>query len=603
VKSQDPLIASLSVDQLLAWETRMIERVPADAGGDVAILQALVRAYLFLLEALSAARVSVARLKRWLFGSQSEKRRNIIGKGSDSEGQGDGRAPGGDKEDPTKSNNGSNNGSKRKGHGRNGTAAYPDAQRTTVHHPSFFPGCPCPDKNCKGKLYKMKYPRVVLRIFGQPMLVGKAWEADQWRCNLCERIIEAPLPAEAQGPKYDETAVAMIAIVHFGNGFPFYRLEQHQASLRTPVPASTQSELLTEAFGKLTSVLEELIRQAAQFEILHNDDTGMKILAILAQIKKCRNQEPSDPCDSKQHRKAIHTTAIVAISLASGHRVVLYFTGTKVAGENLAKLLEHRDPQLPPPIHESDGLDGQNKPGDIRVMSGKCLIHARRGFVEGITAYPDQCRHVVEAIGEVYRVEALAKERKLSIEDRLLLHQEESGPIMDALHQWLTEQLPQKLVEPNSCLGKAIKYMLKRWEPLTLFLRQPGAPLDNNICERVLKRVIRLRKNSLFYKTLKGAAVGDLFMSLIETCALNQVNPNHYLTALLRNAHRIKESPGSWMPWNYQAMLREEATAANGLDTPTTEPAAGGTGPPVACPHPTQRETIPANAGDASAPP
>ncbi|MFO8002854.1 transposase, partial [Thioalkalivibrio sp.] len=80
--------------------------------------------------------------------------------------------------------------------------------------------------------------------------------------------------------------------------------------------------------------------------------------------------------------------------------------------------------------------------------------------------------------------------------------------------------MEKKLVEPNSGLGKAIKYMLKHWKKLTRFLEVPGTPLDNNIAERALKYAILHRKNALFYKTQNGAKVGDLFMSLIHTCQL-----------------------------------------------------------------------------------
>lgn len=93
--------------------------------------------------------------------------------------------------------------------------------------------------------------------------------------------------------------------------------------------------------------------------------------------------------------------------------------------------------------------------------------------------------------------------------------------------------------------------MLKHWEPLTLFLRKAGAPLDNNLCEQALKRAILHRKNSLSYKTLKGAQTGDLFMSLIHTCRLNQVNPFDYLLAIARNGEAIGMAPENWLPWNY----------------------------------------------------
>ena len=104
----------------------------------------------------------------------------------------------------------------------------------------------------------------------------------------------------------------------------------------------------------------------------------------------------------------------------------------------------------------------------------------------------------------------------------------------------------------GTALGSAIGYMLRHWEKLTLFLRQAGAPLDNNLCERALKKAILHRKNALFYKTQNGARVGDLFMSLIYTCQLNQANPFDYLTQLQRHADAIAASPQLWMPWNYR---------------------------------------------------
>jgi len=82
-----------------------------------------------------------------------------------------------------------------------------------------------------------------------------------------------------------------------------------------------------------------------------------------------------------------------------------------------------------------------------------------------------------------------------------------------------------------------------------------GAPLDNNICERALKRVVLHRKNALFYRTIHGAEVGDLFMSLIHTCDLNGVNSFDYLVELQRHAAELTAHPAAWMPWNYRESL------------------------------------------------
>jgi hypothetical protein len=150
------------------------------------------------------------------------------------------------------------------------------------------------------------------------------------------------------------------------------------------------------------------------------------------------------------------------------------------------------------------------------------MSHGRRQFVEVAENFPEECRYVLETLGGIWHHDALARERKLSPDERLRLHQEHSSPLMRSLHEWMEAQLAERKTEPNSGLGKAIRYMLRHWLPLTLFLREPGAPIDNNLVERILKKAILHRRNSLFYKTLNGARVGDLFMSLIHTCELQR---------------------------------------------------------------------------------
>ena len=185
----------------------------------------------------------------------------------------------------------------------------------------------------------------------------------------------------------------------------------------------------------------------------------------------------------------------------------------------------------------------RNLPGELKTIVANCLAHGRRQFVDVADRFPEECRHVLESLAVVYHNDALARERNLSPEERLLFHQAESGPTMEELHVWLVRQFDERLVEPNSALGEAISYLLKHWEKLTLFLRVPGAPLDNNICERALKKAILHRKNSLFYKTRHGAHVGDVFMSLIHTCELCGANPFDYLTELERHADEAASNP------------------------------------------------------------
>jgi hypothetical protein len=206
----------------------------------------------------------------------------------------------------------------------------------------------------------------------------------------------------------------------------------------------------------------------------------------------------------------------------------------------------------------------RNIPEELKTILAHCLAHGRRKFVDVAENFPEQCLHVLEILKAVYANDAIAKEQGMSPEQRLRFHQAHSGPAMAELQAWMATQIEQRLVEPNSGLGEAIAYMRKHWNELTLFLRVPGAPLDNNVCERALKKAILHRKNAYFYKTLNGARVGDLFMSLIHTCELNGANPFHYLTELQKHARQMAAAVADWMPWNYRRTLDSEQGRPSG---------------------------------------
>ena len=141
-----------------------------------------------------------------------------------------------------------------------------------------------------------------------------------------------------------------------------------------------------------------------------------------------------------------------------------------------------------------------------------------------------------------------ARERQMSPAARFAYHQTSSRPIMDELHRWLAQQVEDRLVEPNSALGKAIAYMQGHWETLTRFLSVVGAPLDNNLVERALKLFIRQRKNSLFYKTEHSAYIASVLTSLIATCLQAGVNALEYLVALQEHRTEVFADPAAWLP-------------------------------------------------------
>lgn len=438
----------------------------------------------------------------------------------------------------------------KKGHGRKGARAYEAAHRVPVPHAFLASGDSCP-KCLEGKLYAQRDPGVLVRVVGRAPIEATVYELEKLRCGLCLEVFTATPPAEAGDKKYDETAASMMALLKYGSGVPFYRLDKLQSNVGIPLPPSTQWGVVKERAALIGPALEELIRQAAQGKVLHNDDTKARVLALRR-----------DQSEKGDDRTGVFTSGIVATT--EGWKAALYFTGRQHAGENLADVLKWRATGLSPPIQMSDAL-ASNTPklaGLMKILRANCNAHARRQFVEIAANFPEECRYVLESIRAVYHNDALAEEQKLSPEDRLQFHQEHSRPVMNDLHGWMEAQFAEHKTEPNSGLGKAISYLLRHWKKLTLFLEQPGVPLDNNIVERSLKLAIRNRKNALFYKTLNGAAVGDLFMSLIHTCELNGANPFDYLTELQRHAGELKQFPSEWMPWNYRQTLARLATRA-----------------------------------------
>jgi transposase len=553
-------------DALRRAEERLDEK-------DYAILKAVVDAYDTITELVDDKNTTIARLRKLLFGAKTEKTSAILGTEKD---VGNRSAPGDAEpvpESPSPSSleaeadatakDGSE--SSGNGHGRNGAEAYTGAEQIEVRHKSLEPGDACPDCG-QGTLYETARRGVLVRIVGQAPMQAKVYYLEKLRCHLCGKVFTAQLPEGTGGEKYDPTVGSMIALLKYGSGMPFNRLERLQGTVGIPLPASTQWDIVHESAEHAEPVFEELIRQAAQGEVLYNDDTNAKILEWMGKRAQAIAKAEGSAKGRKnkaEERKGLFTSGIV--STREGRRIALFFSGRKHAGENLNDVLSRRTANLGAPIQMCDALS-RNLPAELETIVANCLAHGRRQFVDVADRFPTECRHVLEAIAVIYKNDALASERNLSPEARLEFHQTESGPIMAELQAWLKRQFDERLVEPNSALGEAISYLLKHWEKLTLFLRHPGAPLDNNICERILKKAILHRKNALFYKTSRGAHVGDIFMSLIHTCELCGANAFDYLTELDRHSSEVALHPQGWTPWAYR--LTTDAAAPIAGPTP-----------------------------------
>lgn len=511
-KSKKPPVGSAEVAAILAQlEDGDIKQESHPA------LREILESYYDLLKEAEERQISIERLKRLLFGRRTEKSRAR------------GRKPDRSPQPGPKSGQSKENISERKGHGRMPADIYQEAEVCTCEHSEVEVGQICP-KCGRGRLRKQK-PSIEMRISGQPPLGATRYELERLRCDTCGIVLTAPLPPEAPLAKYSPSAVSMIGLLKYGTGIPFYRLARLQQRLGVPLPVSTQYELLRDASQAVRPVFEHLWQRAADAELVFVDDSPMRILH-------------SDGSELAE-RKATQTSVIVA--RCGEHWIYLYQTSRRHAGDNLERLFASRSSNLPPPIQMSDAA-AWNASHPIQTLVTYCLVHARRYFFEIQDYFPEVCGRVLETLGEIFHVEKQAKDRDPL--DRLQLHRRHSLPRLEELRDWLAERLEARHIEPNSSLGQAASYFLKHFEPLTGFCRIAGAPLENSVSERALKLSILNRKNAYFFRTDRGARVGDTWMSLIQTAASAAVNPFEYLTLLQQNASALQRFPENFLPWN-----------------------------------------------------
>jgi transposase len=436
------------------------------------------------------------------------------------------------------------------GHGHRPASNYTQAKTIHIAHQSLKKRSSCP-ACLKGKLFNLS-PGSVIRIVGQPWLQIEIYRPERLRCSVCGKIFTAALPQEVMaGSRADGTAKAVVSLLKYRGGIPFYRQGQIQDILGAPISPSEIWEMTEDVADSVQPAYAAMCEHAAAAELVQNDDTKARVLSITKDRKDREGTEEEDK------RTGTFTTGILATLHNSAVKVALFFTGVKHAGENLDDLLDKRPLELPTPIQQCDGGHNESKNHDTHLSN--CNAHCRRNFYELVEAWP---KIVIKIIGWYSTVFANDRSAPSDPQLRLKWHQERSEPIMKRLKNYCDHLIEQKEVEPNSSMGKAIAYLQNHWEALTLFLRMPGVPLDNNATEQILKRAVLNRKNAYFYRTETGAKIGDILMSVIETCVLNRANPWEYLVAIQKYRKDVRINPSVWVPWLYESRLKELQLAA-----------------------------------------
>jgi transposase len=531
----------------------LIERIERNAlsAEDRRLLVKILTFYFWLLFALREAKLSLKRLKALVFGEKPKKPKPPSAGGATGGGGPDEREMATSVSPDVSSAPAASTPEKKPpppGHGRHGADVYRAAQTVACRHEELAVGERCPACG-RGTLYRLP-PGVEMRLDGNALLSAVRYELEKLRCSACGQVFTASVPAATGTEKYTARARAILALARYYLGLPWYRLEGFQALVGVPVADATQwdqAELVGDCSHPIFKCLETM---AAQGEVIFQDDTPHRILTLIEENQQARARALAQGKTKPEERTGMQTTALMV--QVGARRICLYYTGRRHAGENLAALLGKREPDRGKPLVMSDALS-RNNAGEDALIRCHCLVHGRRKFSELDEAFPAESAVVVNALKDVFDHEEYTRAEQMTAQERLAYHQRKSGPIMKQLKRWLEQQTEQRLVEPNSSLGKAISYMVDHWETLTRFLHEPGAPIDNNLAERALKLAIRQRKNSLFYASEHSAYIASILTSVIATCVQASVNALDYLVAVQEHRQEVFADPSAWLPWNYQA--------------------------------------------------
>lgn len=356
----------------------------------------------------------------------------------------------------------------------------------------------------------------------------------KYACRACEdAVVQAPAPARLiEGGLPTEATVAQVLVSKYADHLPLYRQSQIYARQGVMLDRSTLADWVGRAAWHLRPVHERLLGHLKASAKLFADETTAPVLdpgrgrtktgQLWAYARDDRPWGGSDPPgiayvyapDRKAERPIAHLDGFTGILQVDGY-----------AGYRA--LAERNDVQL-----------------------AFCWSHVRRKFYELATAGPAPiATEALQRIAELYRIESETRGR--SAVDRRALRQEKSRPIITALEPWLTAKLA--LISQKTKLAEAIRYALSRWQGLTRFIDDGRIEIDSNTVERSIRPIALNRKNALFAGSDGGGEHWAIIASLIETCKLNGVDPQAYLTGVLTrivNGHPQSQID-DLLPWHY----------------------------------------------------
>jgi transposase len=369
------------------------------------------------------------------------------------------------------------------------------------------------------------------------------------RCNACGVVITGNQKIN----KWEHSARSSI-VLQKTHGMPFNRLATLQSLCGVPIAASTAWQQCYDLWQEVgESIYKELLQLAAQSTNFHIDDTGAKILTVLAANKELPVKE----------RRACNTTT-VCTKTATGKMVILYITANRHAGENFADVLKHRQNTghyiriIADASSKNKVVMEQDEHGLLsKIINASCLAHGRRKFTDLLDYYTEECQYFIAQINGIYHNEHECKYKEYKGRQRLKHHKQHSSKYVSNIYNKIDELFKQKQIEPNSALGKAMRYWLNNKKGLTKFLRVKDISLDNNWAERSLRGIILQRKNSLFFKSSNSAEVLSGLHSIVRTCHENGINSFGYLNWLQDNLANVMKGAKDYLPFAYAKYLAD----------------------------------------------
>jgi transposase len=360
----------------------------------------------------------------------------------------------------------------------------------------------------------------------------------KYACKSCDGVEDdgptvkiAPAPVQLiEKSNATEGLLAHIVVSKFADALPLYRQQKMFARLGVELSRATMANWMVQAGRRCSPLIELIEGEIREGPLIQMDETPLQVL-----------KEPGRANTSKSYMW-------VFCGGPYDHPCVLYRYHPTRSGKVALAFLDDYQGTI-----QSDDYDGYDYLGKkTGIVHMGCWAHARRKFAEVIKARKKNrgnragtktlADEALDYIGQLYRIERLAKDQQMSPEQIHALRQDKAKPILDAFEKWLEKTQP--LTPLKGLLGIAINYSLRNWSKLAVYIEDGHFKPDNNFAENAIRPFVVGRKNWLFAGAPNGADAAATFFTLIETAKANGLEPYSYLRCLFEKLPLVKDQDG-----------------------------------------------------------